>query len=124
MPLFPTRSAPEPSVNPRSAAFIPLAGLAGFTSPGEWTKWAPIALVAACSAAPGAPTQPACTESPPILVDDETLDDRAASPPKCQPPAPKAANCGVGYQAPPEPAVVPRPGNNCCPMDQPKLATP
>lgn len=40
-------------------------------------------------------------------------------------PAPRPANCGVGYQAPPEPAVVPPgPKVSCCAIEAKNCAMP
>src|ERR1700751_4595447 len=113
------------SGTPRMAALTPAASAPS----GEPTQLALTSLVAACSSAPAALAQLCGTDSPPILVDEDRLpaaDDKPA-PGKVQPPAPRAANCGVGIKAPPAPAVVPsKPGglNVCCPIDHPKFAIP
>src|SRR5271163_5093192 len=86
----------------------------GFT---EATVLTSIAWVADSPSVPVEFIQLDGTDSPPILLDEASV-PVIPPPPVCSPTprAPKwrPANCGVGYQAP-EPAVVPRPLNVCCP---------
>jgi len=65
-----------------------------------------------------APGQPAGTDNLPRVLAWPTPADTG------EPLKPRPANCGVGYQAPPEPAVVPIPNVVCWPMLQPKFPRP
>src|ERR1700757_1648867 len=109
---------------PRSRAFDPPAApaFAGVSSEAASVTAASDVGVVQFVGTDNIPTLPACpaeantAPSPPPPLTAFT----PYAPPRCRP-----ANCGVGNQAPAEPAVVP-PGPNvsCCPIDQPKLARP
>ncbi|CNN03635.1 Uncharacterised protein [Mycobacterium tuberculosis] len=63
-------------------------------------------------------TQLGGTDRAPILLARAKLADTARL-------APRPANCGVGYQAPPEPAVVPPgPKVSCCAIEAKNCAMP
>jgi hypothetical protein len=66
-----------------------------------------------------APGQPAGTDSRPRVLAWPTPADTGEPLKGARP-----ANCGVGYHAPPAPAVVPVPNVSCCPMLQPKFPRP
>src|SRR6201993_4619982 len=69
------------------------------------------------------PTLPACpalANNAPFPAPPPLTALTPYAPPKCRP-----ANCGVGNQAPPAPAVAPPgPDVSCCPIDQPKFPRP
>ncbi len=80
-----------------------------------------VSIAGSASIADGvAPGKPAGTDSRPRVLAWPMPADTGVPWPN----GAKLANCGVGYHAPPEPAVVPRPNVVCCPMLAPNCPRP